>query len=152
MEDSSLFQFQNRSVEIEIFNDLSNGIINEYINLEDNHKCIDKSIYEVGKISNSICLKLLRGETNYGLILEKVLKNIVVLLDSEIGCITPMTKSPRYPNDPFVLICLDIGEENKRTICQITEKCQYENVDGVFSHSDCGGKIIISNDRTEYRE
>ena len=137
-------QFLGKSLNVEIFNNNSEGIINEVASLDEVWKNINKETCEAGRIANSVCLKLLRGDVKYSLVLEKVLENIIYLLNSDIGGVTAVTESS--DSSPS-LMCLALGEKTMGTMCPIDASDPvYKKTDGAFGHSSIDGMVIISND------
>jgi len=128
-------QFRGRSLQVEIFNNPVGGVFTEDIKLDDTWKTVKKETCEAGRIANSVCLKLLRGDVNYNLVLEKVLENIIYLLGSKIGGITAISENP----DSSILMCLALGKNSKSSIGTMFgpergDQCSFDG--NIFSHDN----------------
>jgi signal transduction histidine kinase/CheY-like chemotaxis protein len=133
----------NKSFQIEIFNNLSEGIVKEFIDIDDKWNTYNKEEYELGKIANSICLNLLRGDINYDLTLEKILNKIIELLNSDIGGIN--AKSDPSLNSQS-LTCLALGEKTLGMLSSLSQIHQCKSINGVFGQSIINEIGVISND------
>ena len=155
-------QSRGKSLQVEIFNNISEGVLIESISLDGRWNGVNKETCEAGKIVNSVCLKLLRGNVKYSLVLEEVLEKIIYILHSEIGGITAISDSPDPSNRSTVLICLALGEKVPGTLSSIDKNlsqdgcAQFEQehpfhnkpmkgMDGIFGHSVTNEVVIISN-------
>jgi signal transduction histidine kinase/CheY-like chemotaxis protein len=139
----------NKTLQVEIFNNISEGVIKDSINLNEKWRDFNKDEYEVGKITNSICLNLLRGDVNYSLTLEKILNKIIELLNSDIGVINAISDSSLKSASTTSLTCIALGEKTIGMLSSFSQShLQYSSkgINGVFGHSIINEIGIISND------
>lgn len=104
--------------------------------------------FDVGKILNGVCLKLIQGDNNYGVILEWLLNNIIRVLESEIGLVCAVSDPNNFASS--TLTCVAIGEREAGMITRRCIKmpngnqCIGKTVSGIFGYSISTNQIIIS--------
>jgi signal transduction histidine kinase/CheY-like chemotaxis protein len=138
----------NKNLQVEIFNNISNNMVTESVNTEEKWREFNKDEYEAGKIANSICLNLLRGDVNYSLTLEKILNKIIELLNSDIGVINAISDSSLLKEKSNIksLTCIALGEKTIGMLSSFSQIHQCKGVSGVFGYSIINEIGIISND------
>lgn len=151
-EESPLRRYYGSYLEIEVFDTSTEGVYVANLQLDDKWDHINSSS---ARILGGLCAKLLRGDVNYGLLLESVLSRIIEMLGSDIGSITARSEAlenSTSTGEPY-LLCLALGEKTAGTLSpgEYTTPNQShpqgsKGIDGIFGHAIRTDKAIISND------
>ena len=150
--DSPLLRYYGSYLEIEIFDGATEGVHVANLRLEDKWDHITSSS---ARILGGLCAKLLRGDGNYGLLLESVLGKVIEMLGSDIGSITARSEAMEdAPDGEPYLMCLALGEKAAGMLSpggytspeHVSRPQGSKGMDGIFGHAIHAYKVIISND------
>lgn len=107
---------------------------------------------EMGRIVNLVCLKLLRGDTNYCGLLEWLLNSAIHILESEIGVVCAVEGGPDGSlTDVRDLTCIALGEKQAGLITRgdivhnNRKSTDQKSMNGIFGYCLTTNQIIISN-------
>lgn len=137
-------------IEVEIFNTLDEGVKTESLDTQSVYRYTTES---VASILNCVCIKLLRNDNSYNLILEEILEKIIRILDADVGSITARSETLdiNVPGEPY-LMCMALGEKVPGTIdldsfaSSTVLPRGIKSIDGIFGHASNTDRAIISND------
>ena len=151
--DSPLLKYYGNILKVEIFNKSSEELDTFDLSLNNRWKNYTKETCESGYLTSKICVKLMRGNVNYVLMLEEILGHLLSFLDSDIGSISLVSDVQNSDQENF-LLCIALGEKNPGTFDSFYKKISIEKsplqktkkIQGIFHYSISNDKVIISND------